>query len=163
MGKPSTSMDFGKYEDDDAAWTPQEDPESGFVYYYNNTTGESSWSEPPSTTTTTTIHDNPFNIDSTLFDSRSREYWLLTLFQACCRGWLAHRALKYRFLDRKIDDAERNATRFEKRGKRVRAIEQWEYARHVLKPHRSGKKEIFEADYLPILFYYFLNTTFDTF
>ena len=145
-------MDFGKYEDDDAAWTPQEDPESGFVYYYNNTTGESSWSEPPSTTTTTTIHDNPFNIDSTLFDSRSREYWLLTLFQACCRGWLARRALKYRFLDRKIGDAERNATRFEKRGKRVRAIEQWEYARHVLKPHRSGKKEIFEADYLPILF-----------
>ena len=133
-------------------WTPQEDPESGLVYYYNNTTGESSWSEPPSTTTTTTIHDNPFNIDSTLFDSRSREYWLLTLFQACCRGWLARRALKYRFLDRKIGDAERNATRFEKRGKKVRAIEQWEYARHVLKPHRSGKKEIFEADYLAILF-----------
>ena len=139
-------MDCGKYmyEDDDAAWTPQEDPESGLVYYYNNTTGESSWSEPPSTTTTTTtIHDNPFNINSTLFDPRSREYWLLTLFQACCRGWLARRALKYRFLDRKIGDAERNATRFEKRGKRVRAIEQWEYARHVLKPHRSGKKRIF--------------------
>ena len=41
----------GKYEDDDAAWTPQEDPESGLIYYYNETTGESPWSEPPSTTT----------------------------------------------------------------------------------------------------------------
>jgi len=45
-------MDCGKYmyEDDDAAWTPQEDPESGLVFYYNNMTGEPTWSEPPSTT-----------------------------------------------------------------------------------------------------------------
>jgi len=45
-------MDCGKYmyEDDDAAWTPQEDPESGLVFYYNNMTGEPTLSEPPSTT-----------------------------------------------------------------------------------------------------------------
>ena len=30
---------YGKYEEDDAAWT-QEDPESGLVYYYYNKTGE---------------------------------------------------------------------------------------------------------------------------
>ena len=80
-------------------------------------------------------HDDAY--DPKLYDPTTREYWLLTLLQAIVRGWHARKQLKWRRLFQKLNDAEKNATRFEKKQKRIRAIEELEYARSILKPFHT--------------------------
>ena len=118
----------GEYSND---WEEKFDEESWTTYYYNATTNETSW-EPP------VDFDNQTDpYDLKLHDISTREYWLLTLLQAIVRGWYARRQMKWHRLNLKLLNSEKNANRFEKKGKKVRAIEEWEYSRHALEPHKN--------------------------
>ena len=93
--------------------------EYGNEAWYNRVTGEDTLTKP------------------LVLQYSEDEVFLLVLLQALIRGRQCRGRLRWAALFSRLDHANRAATRFERRGKPMRAILELEHARDVLKPHKN--------------------------
>ena len=91
--------------------------EYGNEAWYNSVTGED------------TLHQ-PLELQYT-----DDDIFLLTLLQALIRGRQCRARLKWQKLIQQLELAERACSRFEQRGKPMRAISELAHARDILLPH----------------------------
>ena len=93
--------------------------EYGNEAWYNSATGEDTLTKP------------------LVLQYSEDEVFLLVLLQALIRGRQCRARLRWTALFSRLDSADRAATRFERRGKPMRAILELEHARDVLMPHKN--------------------------